>query len=108
MSDFVEIEWTSGSLDEARRVSRYLVQERLVANAKITPWVETIFMLNNQLDTMQESCITYIADKNNLAKIIEIIQQNSKYQVPEITWETIEGGNEGYLEWLTESLGKRI
>ncbi len=43
MPEFIEIHWTSGSIDEARKVARYLVQERYVACAQITPWVESIF-----------------------------------------------------------------
>ena len=38
MPEFIEIHWTSGSIDEARKVARYLVQERYVACAQISPW----------------------------------------------------------------------
>lgn len=58
MAEFIEINWTSGSIDEARKVSRYLVQERLVACAQIIPWIESIYMWNNQLETTQESKVT--------------------------------------------------
>lgn len=103
MSDFIEIHWTSGSLDEARKISRYLVQERLVACAQIVPWIESIFMWNNQLDTAQESKITFKAHADNYGKIKEIIEQNCSYEVPEITYVYIDGGNEAYLDWLNQT-----
>ncbi len=101
--DFIEVHWTSGTLDEARRLSRYLVQERYVACAQIVPWIESIYMWNNQLETGQESKIILKTCLENYPKIREIIEQNSKYEVPEITWFKIEGGNPSYMEWLQES-----
>ena len=101
--EFIEIHWTSETLDEARRVSRFLVQERYVACAQIVPWVESIYMWNNKLETTQESKIVLKTRRENYDKIREIIEQNSKYQVPEITWFKIEGGNKAYMDWLQES-----
>lgn len=103
MTNYIEISWTSGSLDEARRVARFLVQERLVACAQITPWIESIFMWNNQLETAQESKITLKTRLENYEKVREVIQRNCTYEVPEITYKLIDGGNESYLNWLNES-----
>lgn len=101
--EFIEIHWTSGSLDEARRISRFLVQERYVACAQIVPWVESIYMWNNKLETSQESKIIFKTSAKNFDKIREIIEQNCKYEVPEILWFKIEGGNRSYMDWLHES-----
>ncbi len=103
MPEFIEIHWTSGSIDEARKVARYLVQERYVACAQITPWIESIFMWNNQLDTAQESKVVLKTRLDYYEKIREIIQQNTKYQVPEILYVKIDGGNKAYLDWMLES-----
>src|ERR1700730_1445772 len=100
---FIEIHWTSGTLDEARRISRFLAQERLVACAQIIPWIESVYMWNNQLETAQESKVVLKTCLKNYDKIREVIEQNCKYEVPEITWFKIEGGNPAYLNWLRES-----
>lgn len=104
MPEFIEIQWTSGSLDEARKVSRYLAQERYVACAQIIPWIESVYMWNNQLETTQESKIVMKTRFANYEKIKEIIKKNCKYEVPEITYHFIDGGNEEYLNWLEESI----
>lgn len=106
MTDFIEIQWTSGSLDEARKVSRYLVQERLVACAQITPWIEAVFMWDNKLDTVQESKVVLKTRAENYDKVRDVIEKNCKYEVPEITWHSIEGGNQAYMDWLAESTPK--
>lgn len=103
MSDYIEIHWTSGSIDEARKISRYLVQERFVACAQIIPWIESIYMWNNNLETAQESKIVMKTRLEHYEKIKEIILQNCKYEVPEITYHHIDGGNKEYLDWLKDS-----
>lgn len=103
MTEFIEIHWTSGSMDEARKVARYLVQERLVACAQIIPWIESVFMWNNQLDISQESKIILKTRRELYEKIREVIEKNCKYEIPEITYFKIEGGNQPYLDWLKEN-----
>lgn len=100
---FCEIQWTSGSIDEARKICRYLVQERLVACAQIIPWIEAIYMWNNQLETTQESKIALKALKKNYNLIEEIIKNNSSYEVPEIICIDIDSGSQSYLSWVAES-----
>lgn len=104
METFIEIQWTCGSIDEARKVSRFLVQERYVACAQIIPWTESVYMWNNQLETAQESKIIFKSLEKNYEKIKEIILKNSTYQVPEIIFKRIDGGHQEYLDWMAESM----
>lgn len=103
MAEFIEITWTCGSIDEARKVCRYLVQERHVACAQIIPWVESVYMWDNQIETSQESKVVLKTRFEKFETVRQIIEDNASYDVPEILWKTIEGGNEEYLEWLVES-----
>ena len=103
MAEYIEIHWTCGSLDEARRVCRYLVQEQYVACAQIIPWIESVYKWNNQLETAQESKVVLKTGKEKWDDIKQIINENSQYDVPEITYFRIEGGNEEYLTWMKES-----
>lgn len=105
---FIEISWTSGSLDEARRISRFLVQERLVASAQIIPWIESIYMWNNQLETTQESKIVLKANLDNYKEIEKIIIENSSYEVTEIIYHDIEGGSDAYMEWMKTAIERKI
>lgn len=104
MSDYIEIHWTAGSLDEARKVSRYLVQERLVACAQIIPWIESVYRWNGQLETSQESKIVFKTRREQYAAVRKAIEENCSYEVPEITFRAIDGGNENYLSWLDSEL----
>lgn len=103
MSEFIEIRWTCATIDEGRKVARYLVQERLVACAQIVPWLESIYMWNNQLETTQESKVLLKTHRRHYERIVRTILENSTYQVPEIIYFTIEGGNPSYMQWLADS-----
>ena len=104
MKPFIEIQWTTASIDEARRICRYLVQERLVASAQIIPWLESIYMWDNQLETVQESAVILKTVEDHFEEIRQLIEKNCTYEVPEITYRLIDGGHQKYLEWLNESL----
>lgn len=103
MSEFIEIHWTSGSIDEARKISRYLVQEKLVACSQIIPWIESIYTWNGQIETSQESKISLKTRKDYYDRIKEVIVENCTYQVPEITYSAIDGGNDEFIEWMREN-----
>lgn len=103
MPDFIEIHWTSGSIDEARKVSRYLVQERHVACAQIVPWIESIYMWDNKLNTAQESKIVLKTVREKFETVRDIIKQNCKNEIPEITCITIDAANQEYLDWVADS-----
>ncbi len=104
MDEIIEITWTSGSLDEARKISRKLVEEKRVACAQIIPWIESIYIWDNQLETVQESKITLKTTRNNFESIKEFIENNCKYEIPEIIFHTIEGGNQEYMNWILGSI----
>jgi len=103
MTEFIEITWTSASLDEARKISRRLVQEKLVASAQIIPWVESVHMWDNKLETVQESKILLQTQIEKFVEVKQFIEDNCNYEIPEITFRKIEGGNKAYLDWILEN-----
>lgn len=103
MTDWIEIHWTSGSLDEARRIARRLVEEKWAACAQIIPWIESIYIWNRQLETAQESKIVLKTHRTKYDAIRQIIEQETSYEVPEILSFPIEEINETYLAWLNET-----
>ena len=108
MSDFIQIQWTTGSIEEARKVCRFLVQEKIVACAQIVPWIESIYLWNKQLETEQETKVVLKTHAQSYERVREVIMQNTKYELPEITWVEIAGGNEEYMKWLEDSVKEPV
>lgn len=101
--EYIQIYWTCGSLDEARTISRQLVQAKLVACANIIPWIESVFMWNNELDTSQETKVIFKTREGCFEEVKNFILKNARYEVPEILKVPILGGNPEYLEWVSDS-----
>ena len=107
MNKIIEIHWTTSSLDLARKICRYLIQEKLVACAQITPWIESIYLWDGQLETNQESKIVLKTLKDHYDLVKTVILENHNYDIPEITFVSIEGGHQPYLDWINQTVRKK-
>lgn len=103
MDECVLIHWTCGGLDEARQISQFLVKEKLVACVNIIPWVESIFMWDEKMDTCQESLVLLKTQKCLFEAVREAILAKTKYEVPEILAVPIQEGHREYLDWVLDS-----
>ncbi len=102
--EWVQVNWTAGSLQDARIVSRFLVQEHIVSQAKIIPWVESIALLNNQLETTQETLVQFITVKAHFDAVKEAIEKQGKFAIAELIVYPITEINPAYFQWLQENL----
>jgi periplasmic divalent cation tolerance protein len=100
----IEIHWTTGSIDEARRLARHLVEKQWVASAKIIPWIESIYLWDGQVHTVQESKVIFKTIEKFFDQIQQAINEQCKYQIPEITCLQVENVNPEYQEWLRIAL----
>lgn len=103
MSDYITVSYTCGSIEEARRISRLLVSERLIACAQIVPWVESIYTWNTKLHTAQESLCICKTHRRCYSRVKERILQETSYEIPEIVVQDIREGHEDYLRWIDEA-----
>ncbi|MCH1430292.1 MAG: divalent cation tolerance protein CutA [Chlamydiales bacterium] len=104
MNQMVLVYWTCGSIDEARRVSRFLVQERLVACSNIIPWVESTYLWKEELHTEQETKVVFKTLKSQFKQIVDIIKSNTTYEVPEITMVAVEDANADYVSFVEDTV----
>lgn len=101
-NELYEIRFTAGSLEEARGIARHLVQEHLVACAKIVPWVESIYRWDGELHTSQESVVLLKTRPSHFDKIADVIKKKSTYEVPEIIAFPVIQASDAYQQWVLE------
>jgi periplasmic divalent cation tolerance protein len=96
---------TTGSEDEAVKIARALVDERLAACINIVPGMRSIYRWQGAVKDDSEVLMMI---KTGAAAIDELearVRELHRYEFPEIISLPLDKGNEPYLDWLGESLG---
>jgi len=107
MSNYIQIQWTCGTIDEARKVCSLLVESRQVACANIFPDVESIYSWDGKICHDKECKVLLKTTKDKWDIVKKIILENCSYEVPEIICFDINDGHEKYFEWVNRwILGK--
>ncbi len=86
--------------EEAKRIGKQLVQERLAACVNIFPQITSYYWWENQLCEDKESVLIVKTSKELLEAVYERIQQLHSYTTPAILTLPVEKVNQNYLQWL--------
>ena len=101
---FIQIQWTCGSMEEAREVCRYLVENHHVACANIIPHVESIYIWQGECQCDNECKVMLKTKAEKWDYIKGVIMEKSSYDVPEILRFDIADGYDEYLQWIEGSV----
>jgi len=93
---------TTKDEDEARKIGKTLVEEKLAACINIHP-IESIYRWEGEIEEEGEVAML-VKTKAKLAdKVIERVKELHSYEVPCIVSFSIDKGNPDYLKWIEES-----
>lgn len=95
---------TAGSHEEAERLGRALVEERLAACATIIPAAQSIYEWEGQLETATETVLLLKTTRECLQPLEARLHALHSYQTPEFLVLQVESGSRGYLDWLQASV----
>jgi periplasmic divalent cation tolerance protein len=95
---------TAKNIEEARFLSRGLLQESLVACASIFNPVESWFVWKDQIEEVQEVQLILKTTDEKFNEVQAWILQNHSYEVPEILAINVEKGLESYMKWTIQSV----
>ena len=94
---------TAASPEEARRIARALVEERLAACATLIPAVESIYRWQGRIETSAETMLLLKTEMAQLKALEDRLLALHSYDTPEFLVLPVEAGNEKYLRWLSEA-----
>jgi|SRR5579872_4839519 periplasmic divalent cation tolerance protein len=95
---------TVGSEQEARKIARYLVEQRLAACVNIVPQIESIYRWEGKVESSREWLLLIKTTAANFSKVRDAIGELHSYDLPECIAVSIEEGSTGYLRWIGESV----
>jgi periplasmic divalent cation tolerance protein len=95
---------TESTLEEANKLGRTLVEERLVACATLLPVVQSIYHWNDQIQSAPETMVLLKTSTEKLAALESRLKELHSYRVPEFLVVPVESGSAAYLQWLFGSL----
>lgn len=93
---------TAATSDEATRIARALVEERLAACVNILAPIASVYRWEGQVQQDSEVLLVIKTTDARLPALIRRVKALHSYQVPEIIAVPISDGSPEYLRWVLD------
>ncbi|AIB11906.1 dihydroorotate dehydrogenase [Azospirillum argentinense] len=100
--EFVFAYITAGSRDEARRIGRALVEERLAACANIFDGMTSIYRWQDAIEEATETVLIAKTRADLFDRLAARVRELHSYDVPCVVELRVGRGNPAYLDWLRD------
>jgi periplasmic divalent cation tolerance protein len=91
---------TVSSVEDARRLVKALVHERVIACGTILPAATSIFRWKNEVKEESEAVVLLKTDASRWDALVAAVRTRHPYDVPELLALPAERGLQAYLDWL--------
>ncbi len=95
---------TAASEKEARMIGQRLLEEKLAACVNLISGMQSLFVWKGKICDEKEIPLLVKSRQDLLPRVISLVKELHRYEVPEIVALPIVGGSEDYLQWWDESL----
>ncbi|MFZ0392455.1 MAG: divalent-cation tolerance protein CutA [Terracidiphilus sp.] len=95
---------TAASRDQAERLARTLVEERLAACATLIPGAQSIYPWEGKIESAEETLLLLKTDSACLDRLEARLHALHSYTTPEFLVLRVDAGSRAYLEWLAACL----
>jgi periplasmic divalent cation tolerance protein len=95
---------TASNREEAVKIVRVLLEERLIACGNIVESVSSFFWWKGKIEEEKEVLVFMKSSEKLFKKLSKRVMELHSYDVPEILALPIVDGSSSYLEWLKNCL----
>jgi periplasmic divalent cation tolerance protein len=100
VTEYIQVQTTAGSEQEAERISSALIERRLAACVQIVGPISSRYRWQGKIETAREWVCVAKTSAARYAEVETAIRELHSYEEPEIVATPIVAGSQGYLEWL--------
>jgi len=98
---------TAGNVAEASRIAKTLVQRRLAACVNIIDGMRSVYEWEGTIQEEGEVVMIAKTHADCLPELEEAVKSIHSYDCPCIVGVAVCGGNNAFLDWVTEQVGPR-
>jgi periplasmic divalent cation tolerance protein len=102
MPDYLQVVTTTANRQDAERIARALVEQRLAACVQIVGPITSTYRWKGEIETSEEWQCWAKSRGELFERIEQAIRHLHPYEVPEILAVPVVAGSEKYLAWLWE------
>jgi len=106
MTDKIVVFSTCNSAEQAEKLARALVEERLAACVSIVPGVQSTYRWRGQIESEAEHLLLIKTRRDLVPSLRAAFQRLHSYEVPELLALSVVDGSPAYLEWLDRELAQ--
>ena len=107
MKSYIQISTTTETKEQAQKIAKYLVEQKLAACVQISGPIESTYRWKGNVETTQEWLCLIKTRETLFGKVEAAIKKLHPYETPEIIATPIIKGSKEYLKWLDDETGSK-
>jgi periplasmic divalent cation tolerance protein len=101
------VQATTRDAEEARRIGRGVVEERLAACANVIEGMSSIYWWDGKIEEAREALLVLKTTSRRLDELISRVRALHSYDCPAIVAFAIEIGDGDYIDWISKETVRR-
>jgi periplasmic divalent cation tolerance protein len=93
---------TAGNMENAEKIARALVEDRLAACVNVIPEIRSFYRWEGKIADDRELLLVIKTQAGLFDKLKERVLALHGYDLPEVIGLSIEKGHQAYLDWIAE------
>jgi len=104
MTDKIVVFSTCATEDEAGKLARLLIDERVAACVSVVPGLRSFYRWKGAVETSAECLLVIKSSRELFASLAAVLEKAHSYEVPELIALPVVEGAANYLNWLQSNL----